>query len=306
MDTLPSFGNALVILNPAANRCKMDQYRAIVRDRAEREQAGYVETTKQGEAKELAMIAAKEGRPVIIVGGDGSVHEAVNGILSSGGRVPLGIVGAGSGNDFAWNTLKLPRDPTHAIERAFNGQLIEVDAGVVNGRYFANSFSVGLDADIAVAADRMKHIPFMSGARLYYATTIKQLLFGYRNCPWLSFHLDGSDGSTDKIQWKRFVLIAVTNGPTYGAGFRINPKADHVDGFFDICTIDYMPLLRALKLLPIVKKGEHIGLPEITFYRAKSVSIVSRNSVNVKMDGETTNSKSYCVENLQTALLVRV
>jgi diacylglycerol kinase (ATP) len=306
MDTLPSFGNPLVILNPAANRGKMDKHRAIVRKRAEREQAAYVETTKQGEAKELARIAGKEGRPVIIVGGDGSVHEAVNGILSSGGRVPLGIVGAGNGNDFAWNTLKLPRDPTHAIEKAFHGQLIEVDAGVVNGRYFANSFSVGLDADIAVAADRMKQIPFMSGVRLYYATTIKQLLLGYRNCPWLAFQLDGSDKSTQKIQWKRFVLIAVTNGPTYGAGFRINPKADYADGFFDVCTIDYMPLLRALKLLPIVKKGEHSGLPEITFYRAKSVSIESRNSVNVQMDGETTNSKSYSVENLHAALWVRV
>jgi len=306
MDTLPSFGNALVILNPAANRCKMDQHRAIVRDRAEREQAGYVETTQRGEAKELAMIAAKEGRPVIIVGGDGSVHEAVNGILSSGGRVPLGIVGAGSGNDFAWNTLKLPRDPTHAIEKAFNGQLIEVDAGVVNGRYFANSFSVGLDADIAVAADRMKHIPFMSGARLYYATTIKQLLFGYRNCPWLAFQLDGNEESADNIQEKRFVLIAVTNGPTYGAGFRINPKADPTDGLFDICTIDYAPLLRALKLLPVVKQGEHMGLPEVTFYLAKSIAIKSRNSVNVQMDGETSNSKSYSVQNLPAALLVRV
>jgi diacylglycerol kinase (ATP) len=306
MDTLPSFGNPLVILNPAANRGKMDKHRAIVRKRAEREQATYVETTKQGEAKELARIAGKEGRPVIIVGGDGSVHEAVNGILGSGGRVPLGIVGAGTGNDFAWNTLQLPRDPTQALEKAFHGQLLEVDAGVVNGRYFANSFSVGLDADIAVAADRMKQIPFMSGARLYYATTIKQLLLGYRNCPWLSFQLDGSDESTEKIQWKRFVLIAVTNGPTYGAGFRINPKADHADGFFDVCTIDYMPLLRALKLLPIVKKGEHMGLPEITFYRAKSVSIESRNSVNVQLDGETTNSRSYSVENLHAALLVRV
>ena len=306
MHTLQSFGNPLVILNPAANRGKMDKYRAIVRDRAEREQARYVETTKQGEAKELAMIAAKEGRPVIIVGGDGSVHEAVNGILSSGSRVPLGIVGAGSGNDFAWNTLKLPRDPADAIEKSFNGQLIEVDAGVVNGRYFANSFSVGLDADIALAADRMKKIPFMSGARLYYATTIKQLLLGYRNCPWLSFQLDGRDGSTNKIQSKRFVLIAVTNGPTYGAGFRINPKADHADGLFDVCTIDYTPLLRALKLLPIVKKGEHIGLPEVTFYLAKSISIESQLSVNVQMDGETTNSKSYSVENLPAALLVRV
>src|ERR1700687_3391692 len=157
MNTLPFFGNPLVILNPAANRGKMDKYRTLVLDRAKREQAKYVETTKQGEATELAKLAAKEGCPVIIVGGDGSVHEVVNGILSSGSRVPLGIVGAGSGNDFAWNTLKLPHDPAQSIEKAFNGQLIEVDAGIVNGTYFANSFSIGLDADIAVSADRMKN-----------------------------------------------------------------------------------------------------------------------------------------------------
>ena len=306
MATLPFFGNPLIILNPAANRGKMDRYRTLVLDRVKREQARYVETTKQGEAKELAMIAAKQGSPVIIVGGDGSVHEAVNGILSSGSRVPLGIVGAGSGNDFAWNTLTLPRDPTNSIEKAFNGQLIEVDAGIVNGSYFANSFSVGLDADIAAAAEHMKHIPFMSGARLYYTATIKQLLLGYRNCPWLSFQLDGKDGSTTKIECKRFVLIAVTNGPTYGAGFRINPKANHADGLFDVCTIDYTPQLRALKLLPIVKKGEHLGLPEVTCYLAKSVSIESQHSVNVQMDGETSNSKSCSLENLPAALLLRV
>src|SRR6266571_3905282 len=190
MDPLMSFGNPLVILNPAANRGKIDKYRAVVRSRAERERADFVETTRQGEAKELAMIAAKEGRSVIIVGGDGSVHEVVNGMLRAGRRVPLGIVAAGSGNDYAWNTLKLPHDPAAAVERAFTGQLVESDAGVVNGRYFANSFSVGLDADIAVAANFMKKIPFMSGSRLYYSTSLKQLLFGYHRCPWLTFRLD--------------------------------------------------------------------------------------------------------------------
>ena len=306
MDPLMSFGNPLVILNPAANRGKIDKYRAVVRSRAERERADFVETTRQGEAKELAMIAAKEGRSVIIVGGDGSVHEVVNGILSSGKRVPLAIVGAGSGNDFAWNTLKLPQDPATAIERAFNGKLVEVDAGIVNGRYFANSFSVGLDADIAVAADHMKKVPLMSGMRLYYTTTLKQLLFGYHHCPWLSFKLDDSDEQTRAMQMKRFVLIAVTNGPTYGAGFRINPNADHTDGLFDVCTIDYTPLLRALRLLPIVKRGEHRALPEVTVYRAKSVTIESKNPVNMQIDGETSHSISYHVENLHAALLVRV
>lgn len=137
MDTLSFFGNPLVILNPAANRGKLDKYPTLVLDRAKHEQAKYVEPTKQGEAKELAAIAAKEGCPVIIVGGDGSVHEAVN------------------------------------------------------GSYFANSFSIGLDADIAVSADRLKHFPFMSGTRLYYTATVKQLLLGYRNCPWLSDQPEG-------------------------------------------------------------------------------------------------------------------
>src|SRR5205823_9015354 len=117
----------------------MHKQRALIRRRLENEQADYIETTKQGEAQERAIQAAKEGRPIIIVGGDGSVHEVVNGILSAGRRVPLGIVAAGSGNDFAWHTLKLPHDPAAAIERAFTGRLVDVDAGIVNGRYFANS-----------------------------------------------------------------------------------------------------------------------------------------------------------------------
>src|SRR5205823_4589806 len=144
-------------------------------------------------------------------------------------------------------------------------QLVSVDAGKVNGRYFANSFSVGIDADIAVAASTMKKIPFMSGARLYYSTSLKQLLFGYHRCPWLKFSFD--EDLHDDVAAKHHVLMAITNGPTYGAGFRINPTADHADGLFDICTIDYRPLLRALQMLPVVQKGEHTEMPEVTFYR---------------------------------------
>ena len=305
MDDAQFSGQPLVILNPAANRGNMHGYRALARQRAEQEGVEYVETRLQGEAKERALQAARENRPVIVVGGDGSVHEVVNGILASGRSVPLGIVAAGSGNDFAWNTLKLPLDPAKAIERAFSGQTVEVDAGMVNGRYFANSCSIGLDADIAVAADSLKKYPLMRGQRLYYTATLRQLLFGYGRCPRLRLELDGGAQGGEAVE-RRYVLMAVTNGPTYGAGFRINPVADHCDGLFDVCTIDYLPLLRALKLLPIVKKGEHEGLPEITFYRARSLFIESRSPVNVQMDGETTCATSFRIEILPGALLVRV
>lgn len=294
----------LVILNPAANHGKMDRHRTLMRSRAEQEKAEYIETTAPREAEQRAQQAAAQKRPVIIVGGDGSVHEAVNGILSSGQHVPLGIVAAGSGNDFAWNTLKLPRDPAAAIERAFNGRLVEVDAGIVNGRYFANSFSIGLDADIAVAAGSLKKYLRLSGMTLYYTSTLRQMFFGYHRCPWLKFSLDDGRDQCDPEQ--RFVLMAVTNGPTYGAGFRINPTADHTDGLFDICTISYRPLMRALRMLPIVQRGEHTGLPEVTFYRARTVHVESRNAVHIQMDGETTSAITYDATMLPGALQVYV
>src|SRR6266516_6925192 len=210
METTESSNNPLVILNPAANRGKMHHYRPLLQPYIERVKAEYVETGRRGEAQERARTAAKEGRPVIIVGGDGSVHEAVNGILSAGGQVPLGIVAAGSGNDYAWNTLKLPHEPAAAIERAFTGHLVDSDAGIVNGKYFVNSFSIGLDADIAAAAGQLKKIPFMSGSRLYYTASLKQLFFGYSRCPWLRFTLDGEE-QTSGSTFKRYVLMAVTN-----------------------------------------------------------------------------------------------
>jgi diacylglycerol kinase (ATP) len=305
METAGSSDKPLVILNPAAKRGEMSHYREVVCNRLERERAEYVETTRQGEAKILARRAAEEGRSVIIVGGDGSIHEVVNGILSSRRRVPLGIVAAGTGNDYAWNTLQLPHDPSEAIERAFTGRLVDVDAGIVNEEYFANSFSVGLDANIAAAAERLKTLPFMSGSRLYYSATLQQLLFGYHHCPWLTLRLD-AEQPTGEQQAQRYVVLAVTIGPTYGAGFRINPSADYCDGLFDICSIRYIPLLRALKLLPIVQKGEHTHLPEASFYRTKSVSIQAQHPLNVQMDGEIGKATNFDVRILPGALWVRV
>ena len=310
METSVSVSNPIVILNPTANRGNMHMHRTLIRNHLNGVgalQTEYIETTHAGEAQERAKHAALEGRPVIIVGGDGSLHEAVNGILSSGRRVPLGIIPAGSGNDYAWNTLKLPRDPKAAIECAFNGRVIDSDAGIVNDKYFANSFSVGLDADIAVAASWLKKYPLMSGERLYYTSTIRQLLFGYSKCPWLTFDLDAGTPQVQVHETQaHYVLMAVTNGPTYGAGFRINPTADHTDGLLDVCTIDYTPLLRALRLLPLVQKGEHSDLPEVTFYRATTVHITSRLPVNIQMDGETASATSFDAKILPGALSVRI
>jgi diacylglycerol kinase (ATP) len=293
----------LVILNPAANCGNMAKYRTLLQQYLAQEQADYVETQKPGEAKDLALHAASDDRAVIVVGGDGSINEVVNGILLANKRVPLGIIAAGSGNDFAWNTLKLPKDPLAAIERAFHGRLLNVDVGRVNGRYVANGFSVGLDADIACAVDGMKNLPLLRGSKLYYLAALRQLLFGYHRCPWLTITMD--DSAEDVLE-QRYVLVAVSNGPAYGAGFHINPNADCCDGFFDVCTVDYTSILRVLRLFPSVKKGQHVGEPEVHFTRVKRISITSKIGVHMQVDGETTTITQLEAEIIPGALCIRV
>ncbi len=294
----------LVILNPAANRGHMARHRALLQQRLTHEHAEYRETSSAGEAQDLAYRAACDGRPIVVVGGDGSVNEVVNGILRSGRRIPLGIVAAGSGNDFATSTLRLPREPEQAIERAFSGQPVSVDAGKVNGIYFVNACSIGLDADIAEAAGKLKKYPLMSGARLYYGAVFRQLFFGYHRCPWLKIRLDEEVFVAEGE--KHYVLVAISNGPAYGAGFNINPAAQYDDGLFDICTIDYTSLLNALRWLPILKKGRHAQLPVTTFYRAHHVYVESRVPVNIQVDGETTRATRFEIEMLPGALSIRV
>ena len=304
METTPSSARPLVILNPAANRGRMEPYRRVIRPKAAAQGADYVEPQQAGEAVDLARQAAEAGRPVIVVGGDGSINEVVNGLLAVKQRVPFGIVPAGSGNDYAWNTLKLPRSIPEAVETAFHGRLIDADGGVANGRFFANSFSVGLDADVAKAAEGMKHIPFMRGPVLYYASSLKQLFFAYRQCPWLAIQLDGQP--LEGKEMTRHVIVAITNGPTYGGGFRVNPTADFTDGLLDVCSIRYMPRFRALNLLPVMKKGLHTNEPEASFYRAKTIHIECPKGVNAQMDGETLRATTYDVQVLPSALWVRV
>src|ERR1700730_15549929 len=105
---------SLIILNPAANRGNMQQHRALIHQRLAAIDAEYLETHQAEEARERAMRAAQAGRSIIGVGGAGSVNAVVKGVLAAGRKVPLGIIPAGSGNDFACNTLGLPRAPAEA------------------------------------------------------------------------------------------------------------------------------------------------------------------------------------------------
>ena len=290
----------LVILNPAGNRGRCARLRAPLERALAGGRGELALTDAPGAAEKLAAEAASRGRAIVAVGGDGTLSEVAGGILASGQRVPLGIVTAGSGNDYACETLKLPRDPFKALEIALHGAPMAMDVGMVNGRYFINSLGVGIDANIAARAERLKRVPLLRGRALYQVASVYEVLFRYNKCPQLRISLEGA--AQDK---RAYALAAVTIGPTYGGGFRINPNADPTDGLFDVCVIVKPRQMRALGLLPMVKKGQHVGQPEVSRSRVRSSVLEADQPFYAHCDGEVFTAQRCEAHILPGALLIR-
>ena len=219
---------------------------------------------------------------------------------SAGARVPLGIVPAGNGNDYALRAVKLPADPTRALVVALAGTPRAMDVGMVNGRYFVNVLGVGIDANIAAAAERMKRLPLLRGQALYYTASLRELLFHYSRAPDLSITVDGQ-----QTERRHYALAAVSLGPTYGGGFVINPSADPTDGLFDVCAIWKPGRLRALRLMTLVQRGRHLDQPEVKYLRARTVTLESPQPIYAHLDGEVLTSARFEAALLPGALLVR-
>lgn len=294
-------GPPLVILNPHSASGGGRGLRSAVEQAVREGRAALALTKAPGDAEALAREAALAGRDVIAAGGDGTVHEIANGILSSGASVALGIVPAGNGNDYACQTLGLPRDYVRALAISLDGAPAAMDAGVVNGRYFVNSLGVGIDANIAAAAERLKRVPLLRGQALYYAASLSELIFHYDRCPQLTLAADGEPPTN-----RAYALAAVSLGPTYGGGFQINPGADPRDGLFDLCTIAKPSQMRALRLLPLVEKGQHIHQPEVTRRRVRTLEMEAKRPIFAHLDGEVLSAARFEVRILPGALRVRL
>lgn len=291
----------IVILNPMGANGRARRMRPSI-ERALRGGRGHLcLTAAPRDAIQIAREAAESGRDIVVVGGDGTISEVAEGILTSGRRVALGVVPAGTGNDYAFETLRMPHDPLAALERALTGTPTSMDVGIVNGRYFINSLGVGIDANIAHTAERLKHVPFLRGQTLYWTATLNELLLHYDRCPQLTVSYDGQPAGDKRY----FALAAVSIGPTYGGGFRINPTADPSDGYFDLCTVWKPPLGRALRLLPKVEKGLHLTEPEVTHTRVQHIILESATPIHAHLDGEVITGSRFEARILPGALLVR-
>jgi YegS/Rv2252/BmrU family lipid kinase len=238
---------------------------------------------------------------LVAVGGDGTAHEVLNGLMQrpAEDRPALGIVPTGSGNDYA-HTLGIPDDLSRAVRLLATGTRTRVDVGVVNGIYFGNSMAMGFDAKVTARAVQMKVTTGRSGLPLYLSAMWDVMLhdFGSHH---VRMRVD--DGPETEID---VTLIAVTNGPTYGGGFKIVPMADHTDGKLDMLTIDALPLRGALWRFPFVVVGRHEWMSQTHFSRHTHVEVACDVPLPGQIDGEVMLADRYDIRVLPGAVEVVV
>jgi YegS/Rv2252/BmrU family lipid kinase len=249
-----------------------------------------------GHATELAAQATGFDS-VIAMGGDGTVHEVLNGLMRipSDSRPALGILPTGSGNDTC-RTLGLPRDLSSAALVLAQGVRRRFDVGVCNGIHFNNSFAAGLDAKVTAKAVEYKVTKRRDGLWLYL-TALIHVLFKDLSSFSLDISFDGSEPRSHDT-----LIVAVTNGATYGGGFRITPDAIPDDGLFDVCMIDPLTLPEALIRLPFVVTGHHTRMRPVHMSHHSHLLIESTVPVPAQIDGEVLLEKRYEVSLLPLAI----
>ena len=235
---------------------------------------------------------------LVVVGGDGMVHLGVN--LCAGTPVRLGVVAAGTGNDFARN-LGLPvRDPAAAVHIIHAGVSRAVDAGRVTTdagdtvRWFGGVLGAGFDAVVAARAARMR---WPRGAMRYNLAILRELPV-FDPIPYV-VELDGERLET------RAMLVAVANTSSFGGGMKVCPDADVSDGQFDVLVVHALSIPAFLRVFPKVFSGTHVDHPAVDIRRARRVRLEA-DGIQAQADGEPVSVLPLDVEVVPGALTVAV
>ena len=266
-------------------------------------------TERPGHAVELAERHGGSCDTVVALGGDGIIHEVVNGLM----RIPedrrpcLAVVPLGSGNDFA-RTLGMPRNhPDRTLRAIARGARRQFDLGCVNGTYFMQTLSLGLDAAIALATMERRAKNGAHGTRLFAATGFDVLAhnrepFAFR----AEFETIDAGGvpRTERVDGEE-IVFAVQVGPTYGGGFRICPDASPTDGLLDVCRSVELPSIpRTLALFSLARLGLHTGSRVVRFARVKRLNVEFARDVPCQVDGERLEGTRFEVASVPAALAV--
>ncbi|MEH7414668.1 diacylglycerol kinase family protein [Neobacillus drentensis] len=239
-------------------------------------------------AKQIAEKNQQE-KLMIALGGDGTIHEVLNGIAHHE-KITLGFIPGGSGNDFS-RGFQIPTDPEEALQAILSlrkrpGKQIDIGNVMLGEReehLFINNIGAGFDAIISYQVNRSrikKLLNKLSLGRLVYVYFLLKNVFTYKTTTF-DLSIDG-----EKHIFEQTWFVTVSNQPFYGGGMKIAPAAEPDDGLFDITIVHQLSRLKLLFVFISVFWGRHIHFKEVKIFKGKNITIQSTNTQYVHADGE--------------------
>jgi diacylglycerol kinase (ATP) len=295
--------NVALLVNPAA---RAGAHTGAATQAAERLRAHGVKTAiisggSAAESSELLRAAIALGTDAVVVaGGDGTVHLAIQEVAGTG--IPLGIIPAGTGNDFAATLGLRELDVAAAADTIAAGATRTIDLARVtrpdgSTTFFGSVLASGFDSKVNDRANAMRWP--RGGSRYNIAILIEFLTLGGIA---YDVELELADGSRERISGD-LVMATVGNGRTYGGGIPICPDADPADGLLDLVLVRPAGRLRLLRLLPRVYAGTHRSVPEVAMHRVRSVAL-SAPGVTAYADGDPIGALPLTIDVAPLALTV--
>lgn len=233
---------------------------------------------------------------LLVIGGDGTINEAINGI-GDNTHVVLNVISTGSGNDLI-KSLPVGSNLLQQFDTVLRGVEKVIDLGVCNDRLFHNGVGIGFDGQI-VADMKQKKRPLLLWGYGAYLYRVLRILSSYREKK-LSFSIDG------KRFDKKVLLLTIANGTTFGGGFKLTPEAKIDDGLLEVCLIEKIPPLKRFFNLGKMGAGNHGRLDEVSFFKAREVTIEPDKKQWLHIDGELMGHPPFSIKVVPSALKVRV
>ncbi len=273
----------LLVVNPYAGGGRMAEVLPVV-ERVLRHRGVAYELQQAAGYQALAEAAERGSRAgfpaVVAVGGDGTVNAVVNGVLRAGGRSAVGIIPAGTANEFV-RGLPIPRSVQRAAQALVHAEPAAFDVAEANGRYFANVFGIGFDARVAVGANRLRDRHLLRGRAVYFLASLLELVSGREP-------LEVEVTTEAERFCGRVLLVAVVNGRMYGERVPSLPTPSLRDGLLDLYIIQEMRRMRSLNAaLKMIRRSP---IPEIVIQRCRQVTVEADREVETHVDGNPMDS----------------
>lgn len=265
----------ILIVNPTAGRGRTQKLISHLESLLEANKIQYELrlTLRTGGATEMAREALARGfNYIVAVGGDGTAHEVVNGIIGS--SAVFGMIPTGGGNDFP-KAAGIPLEISQAIVTLARRQSRRIDVGLIGDRYFINGLGIGLDGAVS---HRYRNMKRLKGELGYLWGAVQEALT-----------FKGFEVEITIPGWSykgAVLLMGASNGPSQGGDFKLAPEAKVDDGSLDIHVIRDMTPIRRLLQIPKVRQGKHLSLSEVEIRRAPWMEINLDRPLPAHLDGE--------------------